>query len=133
MQARSTDRGLVVTVRDVLFDTAQHQLQPGARRSAAQLAAILQQHPQRRIRVEGFADSRGSETYNLALSQRRAEAFRDALVENGVPADRIDVQGLGEAFPVATNATAPAGSRIVGSRWSSQTSKARSNLVPDGA
>lgn len=106
MQARNTDRGLVVTVRDVLFDTAQDRLHPGARRSAAQLADILKQHPQRRIRVEGFADSRGDEGYNQALSQRRAESFRDALVEHGVPADRIDVQGLGEAFPVATNATA---------------------------
>ncbi len=105
MQARQTDRGLVVTVRDVLFDTDQSRLQPGAQRTAEQLAEVLRQYPQRRVRIEGFADARGSEQYNLRLSQRRAEAFRDALIAHGVSQDRIEVQGLGEAFPVATNRT----------------------------
>lgn len=106
LQARQTDRGLVVTVRDVLFDTDQSRLQPGAQRTAEQLADVLKQYPQRRVRIEGFADARGSEQYNLRLSLRRAEAFRDALVAHGVSQDRIEVQGLGKAFPLATNRTA---------------------------
>lgn len=106
MKARQTDLGLVVTVQDVLFDTAKAGLKPGAQRTAEQLAQVLQQRPKLRVRVEGFADSRGSEEANLQLSQRRAEAFRDALVQHGVTADRIEVQGLGEGFPVASNQTA---------------------------
>jgi outer membrane protein OmpA-like peptidoglycan-associated protein len=75
-------------------------------RTADLLADVLKQHPRHRIRIEGFADSQGSEAHNLRLSTRRALAFRDALVQRGVSADRIDTQGLGEAFPVASNRTA---------------------------
>lgn len=106
MQAQRTERGLVVTVRDVLFETDRAQLPPGALRTADLLADVLKQHPRHRIRIEGFADSQGSEAHNLRLSTRRALAFRDALVQRGVSADRIDTQGLGEAFPVASNRTA---------------------------
>ncbi len=105
LKAQQTDRGLVVTLGDVLFATDQAGLQPGAMRTAQELANVLLQHPQHRIRIEGFADSRGSEAYNIRLSTRRAEALKAALVSLGVAADRIEAMGLGEAYPVASNRT----------------------------
>lgn len=106
LQARSTQRGLVVTIGDVLFATGQAMLQPGAQRSAQQIGAVLQQYPERRVLIEGFTDSQGSDAMNLDLSQRRAEALRQALVDAGVAPSRIEVRGHGKAFPVADNGTA---------------------------
>lgn len=105
LKAQQTDRGLVVTLGDVLFSTDEARLQPAAMRTAQELANVLQQHPRHRIRIEGFADARGSEAHNLQLSTRRAEALKDALVSLGVAAERIEAVGLGEAYPVASNRT----------------------------
>jgi outer membrane protein OmpA-like peptidoglycan-associated protein len=105
LQARPTERGLVVTLGDVLFRTGRADLQAGARRTAQQLAQVLTQYPERRVLVEGFTDSQGSEAMNLDLSQRRAEAFRNALVQANVPAEKIEVMGHGESFAVADNNT----------------------------
>lgn len=105
LKAQQTDRGLVVTLGDVLFSTDEARLQPGAQRTAQELANVLKQHPQHRVRIEGFADARGSDEHNLKLSTRRAEALRDALVSLGVSTDRIEAVGLGEAYPVASNRT----------------------------
>lgn len=106
LQAQSTQRGLVVTLGDVLFDTGKADLQPGAQRRVEQLAAVLKQYPERRVLIEGFTDSVGSEKQNLALSQRRAEALQQALQQAGVELDRIQTRAWGEANPVATNNTA---------------------------
>lgn len=106
LQARNTERGLVVTLGDVLFATGRAELQPGAQRSVERIAAVLQQHAERRVLVEGFTDSVGNEETNLALSQRRAEAFAHALAEQGIAADRIEVRAHGEALPVADNGSA---------------------------
>src|SRR6185295_13404740 len=70
-----------------------------------QLAAVLKNHPERRVLVEGFTDSTGSAESNLLLSRARAEAVRVALLARGIGADRIDVRGNGEARPVASNNT----------------------------
>ncbi len=88
------------------FASDQAGLTAQARRLAARVAAALQQYPERRVRIEGHADSRGSDAGNLRLSQRRAEAFRQALQKAGVDAARIDVQAYGESRPTADNATA---------------------------
>lgn len=106
LQARNTERGMVVTVGDVLFATGRAELQPGAYRRARQLAEVMRQYPERRVLVEGFTDSTGSESMNLALSQRRAEAFRLALLEAGVAPERVELRGHGQAYPVADNSTA---------------------------
>jgi len=106
LQAKSTQRGMVVTLGDVLFATGQATLQPGAQRSVQQLAQVLQQYPERRVLIEGFTDSQGSDALNLDLSQRRADAFRQALTNRGVPGDRIEVRSHGKAYSVADNATA---------------------------
>ncbi len=106
LQGRSTERGMVVTLGDVLFDTGRATLQPGAQRSVEQLAQVLRQHPERRVLIEGFTDSVGSDGMNLQLSQRRAEAFQQMLINGGIAADRLQVRAWGEANPVASNATA---------------------------
>lgn len=105
MQTQQTERGLVVTLPDVVFDTNSDQLRPGATRHLDRLAVVLRDHPDRRVLVEGFTDSKGSDSYNLDLSTRRAATVRQALVARGVSPDRIIVQGHGEAYPVATNST----------------------------
>src|SRR5690606_869234 len=70
-----------------------------------QLALFVRDHPERRLLIEGHTDSRGPEEYNRALSEDRANAVRDALVDRGIDASRIQTEGLGEAFPVASNET----------------------------
>ncbi len=106
LQGRATPQGMVVTLPDMLFESGRAALNGGARRGIARLVAVMQQHPERRVRVEGFTDSVGSEEFNLDLSRRRAEAVRAALVDAGIETARIEVQARGEAEPVADNATA---------------------------
>jgi outer membrane protein OmpA-like peptidoglycan-associated protein len=106
LNAKQTDRGLVVTFGDVLFDVNQAQLKSGGLRNVDKLVGFLKAYPQRKAMVEGFTDSTGSEATNEALSARRADAVRAALVERGVGGDRLSTQGYGEAFPVAGNDSA---------------------------
>ncbi|MGC8720438.1 MAG: OmpA family protein [Thermodesulforhabdaceae bacterium] len=90
---------------DVLFDTNSYTLKPGAYAEIDRLAKVLTDYPQTRVRVEGHTDSTGSPQYNQMLSERRAMAVRDALVQRGVDPRRIEVIGFGASQPVATNAT----------------------------
>ena len=106
LQARKTDRGMVVTLGDVLFDTGKATLQPGAQRSVTQLVQVLTRHPERRVLIEGFTDSVGSDEMNMQLSQRRADTFQRELRNGGIAADRIEVRAWGEANPVADNTSA---------------------------
>lgn len=106
LKARKTERGLVITLGDVLFDNNRAELRPGAARSVDQLVVFLTQYPMRTARVEGFTDSVGSEASNQDLSDRRAAAVRSALVVRGVGAERVTTQGYGEAYPVADNDSA---------------------------
>jgi outer membrane protein OmpA-like peptidoglycan-associated protein len=108
LQAKQTERGMVLTLGDVLFDTNKATLKSGADQRLQRLATFLQSNPNERLIIEGYTDSTGSEDYNEELSQRRAQAVADALTAQGVPASRFQVVGRGQAFPVATNST-PAG------------------------
>ncbi len=104
--AKQTNRGSVVTLgSDVLFDVNKAELRPGARRSVQRLAEVLQQHPDRKVTVEGFTDSTGSAEYNMELSRRRAESVREALAREGVPERNIEIQPHGQDYPVADNTT----------------------------
>jgi len=103
LNAKKTDRGLVITIGDVLFDTDRAQLKPGGMRDVDKLVAFMTQYPQRNAMVEGFTDNTGSESHNQDLSVRRADSVRMALVERGVGRERIAAKGLGQAFPVAGN------------------------------
>jgi outer membrane protein OmpA-like peptidoglycan-associated protein len=107
LQAKQTDRGLVMTLSDVLFDTGRSTLKPGADRDLDRLAhALKDNNSNTRVLIEGHTDSVGSDSYNEELSQRRAQAVADALRTRGVPAERYEAKGLGKAFPVASNDTA---------------------------
>jgi len=106
LSAQNTQRGVMVTLRDMLFATGRAELQPGVRSAIERLAEVLRQHPERRMLIEGFADSTGGSAMNLGLSQRRAEAVRGALVRAGVAPQRLEVRAFGEEYPVADNATA---------------------------
>ncbi|WP_443190424.1 OmpA family protein [Pseudomonas indica] len=105
LQAKQTERGTLVTFGDVLFDLDRAELKPGGMRNVQTLAEFLQQNPERKVIVEGYTDSTGSDTYNLGLSERRANAVRTALVKMGVTPERIVAQGYGEEYPVAGNDT----------------------------
>jgi outer membrane protein OmpA-like peptidoglycan-associated protein len=106
MEAKKTDRGMVITLGDVLFDTNQSQLKSGGVRNVQKLADFLRQYPQRNVMIEGFTDSTGSNRRNQDLSDQRAGAVRTALLGMGVGTDRITSRGYGESFPVAGNDTA---------------------------
>jgi len=103
LQAKQTDRGMVMTLSDVLFDTGRATLKPGATRDLDRLAQALKDNPNTRVKIEGFTDSVGSDSYNQGLSERRAQAVADALQMRGVPAARLQAEGLGKEFPVASN------------------------------
>ena len=104
LKAQPTPRGLVPTLGDVLFDTGRAQLNSGSGRKLDQLAQFLTEHPGRRVQIDGFTDSVGTESYNQDLSQRRADAVRSALISRGIDSPRIGSQGYGKSFPVADNA-----------------------------
>lgn len=106
LKGKQTDRGIVLTIGDVLFSTGKADLSPRANASIDKLAEFLRNHPDRNLSIEGHTDSVGSDTYNDELSERRAEAVKSALVAKGVDSGRIVTKGLGKRFPVATNATA---------------------------
>ena len=106
LAAKKTERGIIITLGDVLFGTDQAKLNPEGMRTAQKLADILQQNPQRVVLVEGFTDSTGSSAHNQDLSERRASAVRSALQLQGISRDRISVRGFGETNPIADNNTA---------------------------
>lgn len=106
LAAKKTERGMVITLGDVLFGTDMSQLTPMGMQTARKLADVLQQNPERTVLIEGFTDSTGSADHNQQLSQRRATAVKTALLQMNIAAERIAMRGYGEAFPVAGNATA---------------------------
>jgi len=106
MQAKQTDRGMMLTLGNVLFDTNGDTLKPGADELVARLAQFLQNHPDIKVRIEGHTDSTGGDSYNQSLSERRAEAVALALEARGITVQRIQAIGRGKAAPVAGNDTA---------------------------
>jgi outer membrane protein OmpA-like peptidoglycan-associated protein len=106
LKAVKTDRGMVLTLGDVLFATGKAELSPGAARTIDNLAEFLTKYPERKVRIEGHTDSTGSAALNLDLSERRAEAVKTALLRRGVSFDRIDTVGYGQSLPIASNDTA---------------------------
>lgn len=106
LNAKKTERGMVITLGDVLFDTNKSQLKAGGIRSLEKLAAFFKEYPERKALIEGFTDSTGNDDYNQQLSEQRANAVRTALVEMGIGAERLSTRGYGENFPVAGNDTA---------------------------
>lgn len=104
LKAKPTDRGLVLTLGDVLFDTGKADLNPGAGRNLDQLVQFLTDHPERHVEIDGYTDSVGTDSFNLDLSQRRADAVRSVLVNRGIDSARIVSRGYGKDYSVASNA-----------------------------
>jgi OmpA-OmpF porin, OOP family len=107
LQADRTERGLVVTLSDeILFDVDQAELKPGGMQQLARVAEFLVENPDRNVLIEGHTDSTAPDAYNLALSQRRANAVEDFLITQGVDPTRMSSDGYGEQLPIASNDTA---------------------------
>jgi outer membrane protein OmpA-like peptidoglycan-associated protein len=104
-QTRVTERGLVLTLGDVLFAVGKADLKPGAARTLDKLVAAMRRDRETSVTIEGHTDSTGKRAANLTLSQRRANAVRGYLMAKGIPSNRILARGLGPDFPVATNKT----------------------------
>ncbi len=106
LNAKKTDRGMVITLGDVLFQTNRAQLESGGIRNVEKLGNFLTQYPEYKVLVEGYTDSRGSNDLNQELSDRRAYSVRTALMDMQISNDRVATRGYGEAFPVASNNSA---------------------------
>ena len=106
MKAKKTERGMVLTLGDVLFDTGRSDLKPGALRTLEQLTAFLTENPERSAIIEGHTDSVGAEAFNQRLSEQRAQAVQNALIERGIASARLSAMGFGPSKPVVGNDTA---------------------------
>ena len=129
LAASETDRGMVMTLGDLLFHAGSASLNSSANRTLLKLVHFLQLNPQRKVRIEGYSDSRGDPQANLALSQARAQTVADLLVNLGIAGERIEVRGYGERFPLAENASARG--RAQNRRVEILFSDAEGNLGPD--
>jgi outer membrane protein OmpA-like peptidoglycan-associated protein len=105
LKAQQTERGIVLTIGDVLFATGKANLSPDANKSAAKLAEFLRKYQKRDVLIEGHTDSVGKDDYNLTLSQNRADSVKGKLVGGGIEAGRITTVGYGKKFPLASNDT----------------------------
>jgi outer membrane protein OmpA-like peptidoglycan-associated protein len=103
LQTRDSARGLIVSMSDVLFDTGQYSLKPGAREKLAKVAGILLAYPGLNIEVGGYTDNVGGDDMNQKLSENRAGSVRDYLVQQGVTTNSVSARGFGNTLPVASN------------------------------
>ena len=104
LEARETERGVVVNLPDVLFEFGKANLTSGARDKTRDIAGVLTNQAQgRRVSIEGHTDSIGSDSANQALSERRADSVAVALENEGVGKERIATKGYGKRYPVAPN------------------------------
>lgn len=105
LQAKITDRGVVLTLGDVLFATGSAELQDGANSNLNKLVKFLNRYPERSAQIEGHTDNVGSVEFNQALSQRRADSVRNYLTQQGISAQRLTSLGMGMKRPAASNDT----------------------------
>lgn len=128
LQAKKTERGMIITIGDVLFATGQATLTQAGMANLRKLADALAQNPERTVLVEGFTDSVGSAAYNQELSEKRAASVRSALLGMGVAPERVAMKGYGKMYPVANNDTA--GNRQLNRRVEIVLSNAGSPIAP---
>ena len=105
LKAEQTERGIIMTMQNILFAFNSAELQPVGETVVSRIANYLNDYPNRNILIEGFTDNIGSEEYNLKLSRERGDSVKRSLIRYGVSPHRISIVGLGEAFPVASNST----------------------------
>lgn len=105
LQAQQTQRGLMVTLGDFLFETGRAELKPGGERELDGLVRTLNDAPNATVEIDGHTDSVGNRNYNVDLSLRRAQAVKEYLASRGIDPARVSTQGLGPDYPVASNNT----------------------------
>ncbi len=103
LATRDSARGLIVSMSDVVFDSGHYTLKPGAREKLAKVAGILIAYPGLNIEVGGYTDNVGGDEMNQKLSENRAGAVRDYLVQEGVTTNSVSAKGFGNTSPVASN------------------------------
>ena len=103
LEAEATERGLVLTLGDVLFATGSAEIQGGTNQNLEKLVNFLKQYPDRQVLIEGHTDNVGSAAFNQTLSRQRAESVRRFLVNRGIESRRLSVSGYGFERPVASN------------------------------
>jgi len=103
LPVKATERGIVLTLGDVFFAYNKADVRPRGRGIIDKIAEFLYKNPERTVAIEGHTDSRGSDEYNLDLSQRRADAVRFLLVSSGIDSARIQAKGMGEQYPISSN------------------------------
>jgi outer membrane protein OmpA-like peptidoglycan-associated protein len=106
LSTRDSARGLIANMSDVLFKSGSFELLPGARERLAKVSGIVLAYPTLHLQVEGHTDAVGTDEYNQSLSERRASAVRDYLVQQGIVANSVDARGFGKTQPIASNETA---------------------------
>jgi len=106
LDTRDTERGLVVSMPDVLFDPGQYTLKPAARERLARISGIVLAYPELKLQIEGYTDSTGGDEFNQRLSEKRAATVRDYLVDSGISINNVFAKGMGKANPIADNNTA---------------------------
>jgi outer membrane protein OmpA-like peptidoglycan-associated protein len=107
-KTKKTDRGTVLTLSSILFESGTAEIKPGSERTLEKLATYLKEYPELKVVIEGFTDSVGPAEFNKQLSENRARSVMQALSENGVDESRVSAVGRGESYPVTDNTT-PAG------------------------
>ena len=103
---RSQDVLIATFKSDMFFDFDSAKIKPGAYAEIDRVAKVLADYPQTTIEIQGHTDSSGSEAYNQVLSERRADAVRNALMQRGIAAERMNPIGFGESQPVSSAASA---------------------------
>jgi outer membrane protein OmpA-like peptidoglycan-associated protein len=101
LHAKPADRGLILTLGDVLFTSGRADLKPGAMGNLKKLVYFLDKNPDRRAAIHGYTDSVGSEEYNQGLSERRANSVMAYLAARGIDSTRLSASGMGRSDPVA--------------------------------
>ena len=131
LQAKETERGLVVTFSDVLFDVGRAELRPGALARVDQLASVMREYPERNVLIEGFTDSTGSQATNQELSERRAMSVRQALVARGIDGGASSRAAMPTAIRWPTTRRRRGGSRIAASKPCSWTRRLSCRCATD--
>ena len=106
LETRDSERGLVINMSDVLFDTGKFSLRPEAREKLARIAGIVANYPELRLEAEGHTDTTGSAEFNQKLSEQRAVSVREYLISQGIAGSSITSVGKSFSMPVASNDTA---------------------------
>jgi outer membrane protein OmpA-like peptidoglycan-associated protein len=105
VDVRDSERGVVINLPDVLFESGRSELTSSARSTVHEIAEVLLQAPNRHLAVEGHTDSIGTIEYNHRLSEARAQQVAQELESSGIPDRLITTHAFGETTPIASNKT----------------------------